>query len=650
MTLKQPPSPACPACTVPGQPAVRHAMGAPCPKAPAQPRREEIAAKRRADEDAAAAERRRTFYEKATGKGQDAPAEVARIEAGEDYTNDFARVRAEARDLYGPGRLGQLKWIDARGQMMRPALHAIDPLWIEAFGAYYASQRLIMLARKGLRAGGSSSACPVLTRRAVFGGKCLDSGTVGVIPIMSAARDEADGRFVTIRSYLRAIGFTPAKKRGDDDDDVIDYVVPPGGIAGTFKTKRSTSGGGVIYLRDEHEQEIEFRILPALVRHGIGYTGWAGLADESDLWPNDPEHHVNPAERIFDRISERFTTTYDDKVIGIPDADPGAEFLIFSASYSPDSAHKRAIDDVIETERGIVREDPPRVLTADLAHLVRLGKAGAQRDEGARRALAARLGSDDPRLLAPGDPMSPDLPAWAYNPVLASIDTCYRIAKSVPRMLALYGGRAAEHERLSAGPLADVTPMVDERAFAPWDVVLGCAPPVTGRTWARILVGVAPPGFMRVIADVSGEALEAGLIRGTWHVSVLAVPKGDAARLGAELAAALDGRPHEPVAGVDVHDGPVLRVGPLRTAYERGRLTHAPGLAALESDLRRFTEVTRSPRVEALCAAVARLTACYPWLGAQGDAEPIRGPRSVEAMLIGGDPAREMLRRLGARG
>ncbi len=312
MTRPPPPSPPCLACAVPGQPAPRHPMGTLCPKAPPQPTREEVAARLRADEDAAAAERRRAWVEMASGKAG-GPVSSVRIEAGEDYTNDFARVRAEARDLYGPGRLGQLKWIDARGQMMRPALHAIDPLWIEAIDAYYASHRLIMLARKGLRAGGSSSACPVLSRRAVFGGKCLDAGTIGVIPIMSATRDEADGRFVTIRSYLRAIGFTSAKKSGEGDDDVMAYDVPPGGIPGTFKSRRSTTGGGVIYLRDEHEQEIEFRILPALVRHGVGYTGWAGLADESDLWPNDPEHHVNPAERIFDRISERFTTTYDDK-------------------------------------------------------------------------------------------------------------------------------------------------------------------------------------------------------------------------------------------------------------------------------------------------------------------------------------------------
>jgi len=54
--------------------------------------------------------------------------------------------------------------------------------------------------------------------------------------------------------------------------------------------------------------------------------------------------------------------------------------------------------------------------------------------------------------------------------------------------------------------------------------------------------------------------------------------------------------------------------------------------------------------VEALVAAVARLVACYPHLGAhEGEPEPIRGTRAVEAMSVGGDSAREMLRRLGAK-
>lgn len=373
-----------------------------------------------------------------------APAnEAMRIEPGEDYSNDYARVMAEAEDLYGPGRLGMLKWIDRRGQMMRPALHAMEPLWLAAFGEYYASGKLIMLARKGLRAGGSSSACPALTRCAILGRRKLDAGTIGVIPIMSATRDEADGRFVTIRSYLRACGLTPPKKKNQDEDegdeDGIRYEVAPGGIEGTFRSRRSTSGGGVIAIQDRYDHRIQFRILPALVKHGVGYTGVAGFADESDLWPNDPEHHVNPAEKILDRISERFTTTYDDAALTDPSVDPGAEMLVFSASYNADSAFKRAIDAAMKNgDRDA------------LTHLMRLGEIGAKRDEEARRELAAGIGSQDPRLLAAGDSRSPDLPAWVFNPS-ESIAKCYAFSKDdLSRMLAKYGGRAEENARLVA--------------------------------------------------------------------------------------------------------------------------------------------------------------------------------------------------------
>lgn len=387
------------------------------------------------------------------------PDSTPRIDSGEDFSNDFARVMVEASATYGPGRIGLFKWIDARGQMMRPALHPIEPLWIGAFAEYYDSRKLIMLARKGLRAGGSSSACPALTRCALFAERTLDAGTIGVVPIMSSTRDEADGRFVTIRSYLRAVGYVPQKKgkRGADEDfgggdepdeDGITYHVPRGGVAGVFQSKRSASGGGIIAIQDRHGHRIQFRILPALVKHGVGYTGAAGFADESDLWPNDPEHHVNPAEKILDRISERFTTTYNEYALMDDRLDPGAEMLVFSASYNADSAHKRAVDAALRAESERI-PDP-------LTHLVRLGAEGARRDEDARRTLAVRIRSEDPRLLAPGDPLSPDLPAWVYNPNDADIAKCHAFSKGdISRMLAKYGGRAEENVARSKMTLED---------------------------------------------------------------------------------------------------------------------------------------------------------------------------------------------------
>lgn len=551
---------------------------------------------------------------------QEASAEAAPpiVEAGEDFTNDFARIRAEARDAFGPGRLGLLKWVDARGQMMRPAVHALDPMWIDAFAEYYDSGKLIMLARKGLRAGGSSSACPALVRCAFFASRSYDAGTIGVIPIMSATRDEADGRFVTIKAFLRACGLVPEKVK--DEDDAVSYIVPPGGIRGTFRTKTSTGGGGIIIIRDADEHEIHFKVLPALVRHGVGYTGVAGFADESDLWPNDPEHHINPAEKIFDRISERFTTTF-----------PGAEMLIFSASYNADSAHKRLIDEVLRGEGA-----------TDLAHLVRLGAEGARRDQDSRHRLAVALGSDDPRLLAPGDPLSPDLPAWVYNPT-ETIEKCHMFSKrDTSRMLGLYGGRAAENAR-SRGPLSNVDPRPAE-SVTPADVAIGVAPPGDGSDeWGIVVVGLCGGG-LSVLADASATCdgrTAAAAIRGlTARVPfplALAVPRASEGLVRTELDAAYAGGvdTQAAVAPVAIHDGDVLRAGQLRTLYQRQILRHAPDLDGLTYALETWLQDVRSPRVEALAAAVTRLLGCYPHLAAAPASEPLRSPTPRQSLTVG---------------
>ncbi len=98
-----------------------------------------------------------------------------------------------------------------------------------------------------------------------------------------------------------------------------------------------------------------------------------------------------------------------------------------------------------------------------------------------------------------------------------------------------------------------------------------------------------------------------------------------------------------------IYDGATLRTSPLATLYARGRVRHASGLAALEDALRSHTDEKPSPIVEALVAAVSRLVACYPWLGAGGEPEAMRGPRAAEGMHEGGERPEALTRRLGAR-
>jgi hypothetical protein len=133
---------------------------------------------------------------------------------------------------------------------------------------------------------------------------------------------------------------------------------------------------------------------------------------------------------------------------------------------------------------------------------------------------------------------------------------------------------------------------------------------------------------------------------------VLAVAAPHAALVEQEIAAAFAGAgiPVAPVAPQAIHDASVLRVGPLRTLYQRDRLRHAPGLEALASAVHGWTPDVRSPRVEALVAAVTRLVACYPWIGAEVEQEPMRGPKPIDAIYLGGkayDPGMDMVYRGG---
>ena len=322
-----------------------------------------------------------------------------------DDAERWAHIKADCARI-APGLLGSLLWINERCK--RAGMQALDDWWIGNFGGFYASDKPEHAGRVGLRGAKSTSIPRALTNDATFTEREIDPTIPGVIPIISVDKTEADGRFATIRGTLRAMGMAPKKP---DDSDV---PILPDGISGIYESSTLASGGGVIYLTDSQGHGIEFRIYAAKVAGVVGYTGVAGFCDEVDLWID--ERGANPAQRVLDLLSLRYTTQ------------PRAHLYTFSASYYPDSAHKRKIDEGDTMQQ----------------HLARLGELGAQRDNEARARLAALIKSNDPRLLAKADPMSPDIPSWVTNP-LVSIETCYGKSKErIGPMLALYGGRASE--------------------------------------------------------------------------------------------------------------------------------------------------------------------------------------------------------------
>ena len=378
-------------------------------------------------------------------------AELSRITGGQRVSllspDDAARwsnIRADAARRFGPGDFGQLLWMDER--CAKAGMHALDDWWREDIAGFYASGKPEHAGRLGLRGAKSTSIPRPLSRDALFTERTLDPTVPGVIPIISVDKTEADGRFETIRGTLRACGMAPKKP---DDSSV---PILPDGIGGIYESSTLASGGGVIYFKDSQGHALEFRVYAAKVAGVVGYTGVGGFCDEVDLWVDD--RGVNPAERVLDLLGKRFTTQR------------AARLYAFSASYYPNSAHKRKIDEG----------------DTMLQHLARLGPIGAARDDEARARLAATIKSTDPRLLAKADPSSPDVPSWVTNP-LVTIEDCYaRSKEKLGPMFALYGGRAHE----AAGPKGSATWTAEDWA-AHREAMRGMQPARTGETdFARL--------------------------------------------------------------------------------------------------------------------------------------------------------------------
>lgn len=483
-------------------------------------------------------------------------------------------VRAAARAMFpreADDHFRMLLWISYRRTLA--GMHAIDPMWLDALRAFYATGKPLMVARKGLRAGGSVTACCAVLNDALFTVRDLDPGTVGVVPIMSSSRDEATDRFYTIRRVLHAIGVAPAKAKDDDfDDQVLDD-----GVGSTYKSRSGLSGGGIIQLEDSGGHTIEIRILPALRRAAVGYTGVGFFLDETDLWPADAELHRNPADLVISDVLKRITTQ------------PTARGYIFSASYHAESAHSRRID----------------MGDTSAQYIMRLGDIGAARDAKARHELAAQIGSADPRLIDPADPMSPDLPAWVYNPTKSPIARCYQLADDdISKMLGLYAGRAAENASARAGPFHRVA---FARPRVNGVVALSCVGIATdGRAWAVVSAVAHSDGRILVLsysAPSTAYAAMVDMLIALSRVGASVVATPDASRARAEWAAFSQGGATQRHAFVES----AANVAPLRTLYDREWLTHAQPLA-LEADILATPADGDAPvSVLALASCVARL-------------------------------------------
>jgi hypothetical protein len=313
----------------------------------------------------------------------------------------WARVREEAAAL-GPEKIGYLHWVDKACVDARPRLHPMDPVWLDHYCRFYESGKRVDVARKGLRAGGSDSSCRVIVAELLLLEKTLEPNLECVGLVVSAVTKDCEDRFDTIKENLRACGFRELKGRGKEDEDED----------GRYRTAGGGNTGNSITLRDAQGNPIEFRISAANEAGVASCTAGAALGDELDLWGK--KEGKNPAKKVVEGLIMRISTV------------PGAVVHLMSATYDRDSEHAQLI-----REGDTVRN-----------RVSRLGELGARLDTEARARLAVLIGSSDPILLAPGDPMSTDMPTWVCNPTKVPIETCYELANgNLARMISLYGAR-----------------------------------------------------------------------------------------------------------------------------------------------------------------------------------------------------------------
>jgi len=314
----------------------------------------------------------------------------------EDDSPELERLRLEAAK-FGPGAFGYLQMVNAR--CVDAGLHPMDPWWIGHARKFYSSGKMIDVGRVGLRGGKSTNVCRMLVADVVYQRRQIERSQVGVCPIMSSGTAEATDRMNTIVEVLLAL-----KLR--DCSGTRSKLV-----RGQFRRTKAEGGAERVMLFDSQGHKVEFRVYPASKAGAVGFTGICGFCDEVDLW-RDKATGANPATEVLDLLKYRYTTQ------------PTAHLYIFSAPYGSTSAHSSRID----------MGDTP------LQYVARLGQKGADKDAQERWQLVGKAGPD-PRLLAPSDPKSVNIPAWVTSPIVP-LSRCYDLAEGdMSKMFSRYGGR-----------------------------------------------------------------------------------------------------------------------------------------------------------------------------------------------------------------
>jgi hypothetical protein len=545
----------------------------------------------------------------------------------DENENRWSLVRAEAAKCFGPGMFGLLLWLDAK--LVAAGFPPISPWWLAFARTFYASGKRWAVVLAGRGAGKSTVLTRVAVVEGIFGERSIPPGQRWIWPFISVGIPDARRRILEIQAILTAIGIMGLDKQGN--------LVP---LEPSYP-----QGVPTIETEDASGNPIAFVALAGTIA-GVSGPSSIGATIDEEAKLRDKAANANPATEILASLVQTFRGR------------PGIHAIRCSSAWEEAGSHHGSIvagSNLVNHVASIGAEFLPVVL-AGHEEVARWEEAhGNPKGAAQIRAFAAALTAD-----------SPNVPTWLGNPTIAPITSRIDVEALPPDALdgidrTTYWLRENGSQPQPVGgaashPLADVVPVSNDAP--PWwrVVVAGIAP--GWPEWGIVLVASADDGRIYVSRDLSGRMDSGGAIDAVSEaghpISVLCVASRHEKALSAEVAAWLAGRPGAylpPVAPQSIHDGDELRVGPLRTLYQRGQLRHVPGLADLEIEARGYhLEGPRPVRLEALCAAVTRLVTCYPWLGGQTEEQAIRGPRPIEAVQLGGPSHQDAtLDRLGAR-
>lgn len=542
--------------------------------------------------------------------------------AGEPGTLNLAAVKAK----HGPDLFRLLLWLD--GVLVTKGFPPISPWWLSFLRTFYASGKRWAVVMAGRGAGKSTVLTRVAVVEALFGERKIPPGQRWIWPFISVGVPDARRRILEIQAILTAIGVHEKNKR--DEWWPLEPSYPQG-----VPTIETQDAGG---------NDIAFVALAGTIA-GVSGPSSIGATIDEEAKLRDKATNANPATEILASLVQTFR------------ARPGIRAIRCSSAWTEDGSHHASITAGSNTVNHVatIGEFLPEALAGHEAVARFEEERGNTKGAEQIRTFSASLSAD-----------SPNVPTWLGNPTISALASRMEVDALPPSALdgldptswwLRENGSKPQPLGGAGRTFAGVEFSVVYVAPAGFDTVIGVAPPGDGaNAWAIVAVNATHHGFnvaeMATAVDGQEAMAHVRTLVSVHRASVLACAADQERGLAGETQAALVGMgvTLAPIAPQAIYEGSELLAGPLRTLCQRGTLRFAAGLhEAMADALRAWSPDRRSPRVEALVAAVARLVACYPWLGSQTEQEPFAAPRPVEAMLVGGDPAREMLRRLGAR-